>query len=119
MSLSWSFEVTGEALVVNLAGYLGEDSVDRFDGFLGWVLAQKPGVLVVDTSGLSGWSTEGHGAVADAVRLIRERGTRVCLCAPPDVLSESAGLPDAAGVTGVYPDVASALAALERRSARP
>ena len=110
MSLTWSYEVSGQVLVVYLAGHFGADSIDRFDGALRWMLAQEPVAVVIDASGLRGWSIEGRGAVADAARLIQELGARVWLCGA-DELSPAAASPDTASV---YADVATALAGLDR-----
>lgn len=110
MSLSWSYDVSGDVLVLHLAGYLGVESVARFDGALGWVLAQQPSAVVIDTAGLFGWSSEGQGAVADAARLICQCGVRVCLCGTSR-LSPPAAAP--AGASSVQRDVAAALVALE------
>ncbi|MFF7663640.1 hypothetical protein [Streptomyces canus] len=91
--------------VLHLFGYLGRQDTHRFEGAVGWVRSRSNGMLVLDMSGLLGWSEEGEAAVLRAAQSplavcgLRER--------PAPLLTG-----DTAGPVRVYPDLRSALADL-------
>ncbi|WP_329280984.1 hypothetical protein [Streptomyces sp. NBC_01451] len=91
--------------VLHLFGFLGSQDTHRFDGAVDWVRSRSNGILVLDMSGLLGWSTEGEAAVLRAA----QSGLAVCglLDRPAPLLSG-----DTTGFIRIYPDLRSALADL-------
>jgi hypothetical protein len=69
--------------VLSLAGYLGVDGIDRFTGAVGWVLACTGGSVVLEVSGLLGWSPEGEAAVLDLARRVSGRSRWSCAASAP------------------------------------
>ncbi|MFE7045692.1 hypothetical protein ACFU9X_41720 [Streptomyces atratus] len=80
MSFNWHYEDRHGVGVIRLDGYLGADGTARFAGGVGWVLAQYEGPIVLDASGLLGWSPEGEAAVLDLARRVSGRSHPLALC---------------------------------------
>ena len=111
MALVWSYEARGTLGVMHLAGYLGTGAVDRFEGALGWVIARRPGVMLLDGTGLLGWSGPGRAAIGSAATRLSQEGISAHACVAPNL-----AMPEIAAGTAlsIHPDLATALAELER-----
>ncbi|HEY3482588.1 MAG TPA: anti-sigma factor antagonist [Streptomyces sp.] len=109
MTIEWRYTTHTGLGVLSLAGYLGPEATDRFSGAIGWVQARGTGPVILDLTGLRGWSTDGQLAVAEAARLLAEQGRPLELAAIP---ADGSLVPDADGpALTVHCDVISALAA--------
>lgn len=109
MTIEWRYTTHHHIGVLSLAGHLGPDAVDRFDGAIGWVLARGTGPVILDLTGLRGWSTGGRLAVARAARQLGDEGRCLELAAIP---AGSSPDPDGAHPPiPVHSDLRSALAA--------
>lgn len=88
--------------VLHLFGFLGREDTHRFEGAVDWVRSRSDGMLVIDMSGLLGWSEEGEAAV------LRAAQSRLAMCGlgehPAPMLSG-----DKSGLIRIYPDLRSAL----------
>jgi hypothetical protein len=109
VALVWSYEARGAVGVVHLAGYLGADAVARFEGAVGWVIAQRPGVVLLDTTDLLGFSVEGRAAIGSAAARLADAGIPVHACVTPELAAHDL----AWGALSLHPDLATALATLE------
>ncbi|WNZ13552.1 hypothetical protein P8T65_42305 [Streptomyces sp. 11x1] len=90
--------------MMRLTGYLAREGAHRFEGALDWVSSQAAGAIVLDLSGLLGWSKEGEAAASHAVRAsIAVFGLRG---------REAPLVTGCAACVGTCRDVESALAAL-------
>ncbi|GAA2932492.1 STAS domain-containing protein [Streptomyces argenteolus] len=109
MTIEWSYTTRPGLGVLSLAGYLGPEAVGRFTGAIGWALARGTGPVILDLTGLRGWSAGGQTAVAQAARRLADEGRRLELAAiPPD----GSLVPDAAHPPiPVHCDLTAALAA--------
>ncbi|WP_405959644.1 STAS domain-containing protein [Streptomyces sp. NBC_00024] len=91
--------------VLHLFGFLGRQDTHRFEGAVDWVRSRSDGELVLDLSGLLGWSEEGEAA------MVRAAQSPLAVCGlrdrPASLLSG-----DTTGLVRIYPDLRSALAAL-------
>ncbi|MFJ8111380.1 anti-sigma factor antagonist [Streptomyces sp. NPDC096132] len=109
MTIDWRYTVQDRLCVLSVAGHLGPDAVHRFSGAIGWVLARGTGPVVVDLTGLRGWSAEGQLAITDAAHRLAGAGRSLQLAAiPADGSLVPAG--DCPPIP-VHADLASALAA--------
>ncbi|MFJ6934483.1 STAS domain-containing protein [Streptomyces sp. NPDC101132] len=109
MTIEWRYTTRQELSVLSLAGYLGADATDRFNGAVGWALARGTGPVILDLTRLLGWSAGGQIAVAQAARRLAERGRRLELAAIP---ADGSLVPDATcPPVPVHCDLAHALAA--------
>lgn len=90
--------------VLQLFGYFGRQDVHRFEGAVDWVRSRCNGPLVLDMSGLLGWSTEGESAV------VRAAATLLAVCGlherPAPLLAANPAS------IRIYPDLPSAVAHL-------
>ncbi|WP_031085687.1 hypothetical protein [Streptomyces sp. NRRL S-1831] len=93
--------------VLHVFGYLGRQDTHRFDGVVDWVRSRSDGRLVLDMSGLLGWSEEGEAAVLRAAR--SPLGVCGLLDRPAPLLTG-----DTTGRIRIYPNVRCALADLAR-----
>jgi hypothetical protein len=109
VALMWSYEARDKVGVVHLAGYLGADAVGRFEGAVGWVIARRPEVVVLDATGLLGFSVEGRAAIGSAAARLIDAGVPVHACVAPELAVHDL----AWGAVRLHPDLATALAALE------
>jgi hypothetical protein len=108
MALVWTYGARGEVGIVRMAGYLGAGGVGRFEEAIGWVISQRPGVVLLDATGLR-WGVEGRGAIGSAAARLVAAGIPAHACLAPGL-----AVPDlAAGTLSLHPDFAAALAALE------
>nr|WSX48664.1 STAS domain-containing protein [Streptomyces sp. NBC_00974] len=109
MTIEWRYTTRQDLGVLSLAGYLGADATDRFTGAVGWALARGTGPVILDLTGLMGWSAGGQIAVAQAARRLAGNGRRLELAAIP---ADGSLVPDATcpPVT-VHCDLDAALAA--------
>ncbi|MGW1004358.1 hypothetical protein [Streptomyces sp. NPDC002520] len=112
MSFSRHYEERRGAGVLHLAGFLGADGTGRFTGAIAWVLARARGPVVLEVSGLLGWSPEGQVAVLDLARRLSGRPRPLALCGvgalPMGTLAANRLIP----IT-VHSDLDAALNALE------
>ncbi|WP_327414828.1 STAS domain-containing protein [Streptomyces sp. NBC_01233] len=109
MTIEWRYTTREDLGVLSLAGYLGADAVDRFTGAIGWALARGTGPVILDLTGLLGWSAGGQIAVAQAARRLAGHGRSLELAAIP---ADGSLVPDATCPTvTVHCDLAAALAA--------
>lgn len=83
MTIEWRYTLHPRLSVLSLSGYLGADAVGRFSGAVGWVLARGTGPVVLDLTGLRGWSAGGQTAVAEAARRLAGEGRGLELAAIP------------------------------------
>ncbi len=83
MTIDWRYTVEEKLGVLSVAGYLGPEAVRRFTGAVGWALARGTGPVIVDLTGLRGWSAEGQLALAEAARRLAGAGRRLELAAVP------------------------------------
>ncbi|WP_225801723.1 anti-sigma factor antagonist [Streptomyces sp. NK15101] len=83
MTIEWRYTVRKDLGVLSLAGFLGAEAVDRFSGAIGWTLARGTGPVVLDLTGLRGWSVGGQLAVADAARRLAAEDRPLELAAIP------------------------------------
>ncbi|MER8046761.1 anti-sigma factor antagonist [Streptomyces sp. NPDC094032] len=109
MTIEWQYTDHGHLGVLALAGYLGDQAVDRFAGAVGWTLARGTGPVVVDLTALRGWSPTGQFAVTDAARRLAGAGRSMELAAIP---ADGSLVPTGPGPDiPVHPDLPTALAA--------
>lgn len=83
MTIEWRYTIHQDLCVLSLAGFLGSEAVDRFSGAIGWALARGAGPVVLDLTGLRGWSVGGQLAVAEAARRFHDEGRFMELAAIP------------------------------------
>ncbi|MFF8598058.1 anti-sigma factor antagonist [Streptomyces sp. NPDC015232] len=109
MTIEWRYTTRPGLSVLSLAGFLGADAVGRFDGAVGWVVARGDGPVILDLTGLRGWSAGGQLAVAGAARRLRAAGRPLELAAIP---ADGSLVPSGDGPeTPVHADLVTALAA--------
>ncbi|MFB7170579.1 anti-sigma factor antagonist [Streptomyces sp. NPDC056254] len=109
MTIEWRYTTGPRLGVLSLAGYLGADATDRFSGAIGWAPARGTGPVILDLTGLLGWSAGGQIAVAQAARRLADNGRRLELAAIP---ADGSLVPDAAcPPVPVHCDLGAALAA--------
>ncbi|MFI8324974.1 anti-sigma factor antagonist [Streptomyces sp. NPDC085529] len=114
MTIEWRYTIHPGLGVLSLAGFLGQEAVGRFQGAVGWALARGTGPVVLDLTGLRGWSDGGRLAVSEAASRLAAEGRGLELAAVP--ASGADGLPDGGFADGpvaiaVHGDLATALAA--------
>ncbi|MEY9841187.1 anti-sigma factor antagonist [Streptacidiphilus sp. EB103A] len=74
MTIQWHYENRPGAGVLSLSGFLGDEATARFGGAVGWALARGQGPVILDLTGLQGWSQWGRDSVvAAAWRLAEHR----------------------------------------------
>ncbi|MET7481707.1 anti-sigma factor antagonist [Streptomyces sp. NPDC005538] len=83
MTIEWRYTAEQDLGVLSVSGYLGPDAVRRFDGAVGWVVGRGSGPVIVDLTGLRGWSTEGQLAITEAARRLAAAGRDLELAAIP------------------------------------
>ncbi|GAA3379112.1 hypothetical protein GCM10020367_61370 [Streptomyces sannanensis] len=94
--------------ILSVAGHLGRDAASRFTGAVGRVLARGTGPVIVDLSGLRGWSVEGQPAIADAARRLAGHERALELAGIP---ADGSVVPDRGCPSiPVHSDLATALA---------
>lgn len=107
MSVRWESTEHDGVGVLHLFGFLGREDAHRFEGAVDWVRSRSDGMLVMDMSGLLGWSEDGEVAV------LRAAQSRLAVCGlgdrPAPMLSG-----DKSGLIRIYPDLRSALTDLAR-----
>ncbi|GLX16598.1 STAS domain-containing protein [Streptomyces lavendulae] len=109
MTIEWRYTTRQDLGVLSLAGYLGAEAADRFAGAVGWALARGTGPVILDLTGLLGWSAGGQIAVAQAARRLAGSGRRLELAAIP---ADGSLVPDATcPPVPVHCDLPAALAA--------
>lgn len=110
MTIQWHYENRPGAGVLSLTGFLGADSTARFAGAVGWALARGEGPLIVDLSGLQGWSQWGRDTMAAAAWRLAEQDRTLELAGLP--ADKAAFTPSAADpAIRCHPDLETALAA--------
>ncbi|WP_371658426.1 STAS domain-containing protein [Streptomyces sp. NBC_00280] len=109
MTIEWRYTVGQDLAVLSVSGHLGPDAVRRFEGAVGWVVERGSGPVVVDLTGLRGWSAEGQLAIAEAARRLATAGRSLELAAIP---ADGCLVPDGdCPPIPVHADLADALAA--------
>jgi hypothetical protein len=83
MTIEWQYTAGEDFGLLSLAGFLGPEGAHRFTGAIDWVMARGTGPVVVDMTGLRGWSLEGQLAVTEAARRLTEHGRGLELAAIP------------------------------------
>jgi len=96
--------------VLSVSGFIPDQDANRLVGAVGWVCARSSGPLVLDLTGLRGWSPMGEAALGAAARGWSGDGRDIVVCLAP---TSPLALTDAelAGARR-YPDLRSAVAAL-------
>ncbi|WP_326655002.1 STAS domain-containing protein [Streptomyces sp. NBC_01750] len=108
MTIEWRYTTHQDLGVLSLTGFLGADAVARFTGAVGWALARGTGPVILDLTGLRGWSAGGQLAVAQAARQLADEGRRLELAAIP---ADGSLVPDGSHPPiPVHGDLATALA---------
>ncbi|MCX5604849.1 STAS domain-containing protein [Streptomyces phaeochromogenes] len=102
--MQWEYTERHGVSVMHLSGYLGRQDAHRFEGALDWVRSHAAGAIVLDMSGLLGWSEEGEAAASKAVH------APIAVCGLRG--REAPLLTGCAACVGIYPDLDTALAAL-------
>lgn len=105
MSVRWDFTEHDGVGVLHLFGFLGRQDTHRFEGAVDWVRSRSNGTLVLDMSGLVGWSEEGEAAVVRAAR------SPLAVCGLLDRFAPLVS-GDTSGLIRIYSDIRSALADL-------
>ncbi|MFG2030578.1 STAS domain-containing protein [Streptomyces sp. NPDC048825] len=115
MTIEWRYTVEQNLGILSVSGYLGLDAVRRFAGAVGWVVGRGTGPVIVDLTGLRGWSAEGQLAITEAARRLAEAGRSLELAAIP---ADGSLVPvgDCPPIP-VHPDLSGALAAHRTRAA--
>jgi hypothetical protein len=109
MTIEWQYTAGEDFGLLSLAGFLGPEGAHRFTGAIDWVMARGTGPVVVDMTGLRGWSLEGQLAVTEAARRLTEHGRGLELAAIP---ADGSLVPDGdCPSIAVHSDLATALAA--------
>lgn len=117
MTIEWRYTVEQDLGVLSVSGYLGPDAVHRFAGAVGWVVGRGRGPVIVDLTGLRGWSAEGQVAITEAARRLAAAGRGLELAAIP---ADGSLVPDGDCLPiPVHPDRAGALAAHGTRPGEP
>lgn len=117
MTIQWRYTVEQDLGILSVSGYLGPDAVHRFAGAIGWVVGRGSGPVVVDLTGLRGWSAEGQLAITEAARRLAAAGRSLELAAIP---ADGSLVPDGDGPPiPVHADRAGALAAHGTRHGEP
>ncbi|GHJ96968.1 hypothetical protein SNE510_64870 [Streptomyces sp. NE5-10] len=113
MTIEWRYTVHPGLGVLSLAGFLGQEAVGRFQGAVGWAVARGTGPVVLDLTGLRGWSDGGRLAVSEAALRLAAEGRGLELAAVPEsgAPAGGAGFGDGKVVVAVHGDLAAALAA--------
>ncbi|MFE5795467.1 anti-sigma factor antagonist [Streptomyces sp. NPDC056503] len=119
MTIEWRYTIHPGLGVLSLAGFLGQEAVGRFQGAVGWALARGTGPVVLDLTGLRGWSDGGRLAVSEAALRLAAEGRGLELAAVPGSGAPGAGsgagadggFGDGKVVVTVHGDLAAALAA--------
>ncbi|MFE5584933.1 STAS domain-containing protein [Kitasatospora sp. NPDC056531] len=110
--MQWELEEMDGVGVLRLTGYLGERVVHRFHGAFDWARARCTGPLVIDLSGLLGWSQEGEAAIVDAAGRLGTDRSPLMLCGLRDRAAPLFATGAALGLMRVCSDLQTALAAL-------
>ncbi|MFE9258857.1 anti-sigma factor antagonist [Streptomyces sp. NPDC006879] len=109
MTIEWHYTDHGHLGVLALTGYLGGEATARFTGAVGWTLARGSGPVILDLTGLLGWSPGGQLTVSDAAVRLCGAGRSLELAAIP---ADGSLVPTArAPYIPVHPDLPTALAA--------
>ncbi|WP_405653760.1 anti-sigma factor antagonist [Streptomyces sp. NBC_00019] len=117
MTIEWRYTVEQDLGILSVSGYLGPDAVHRFTGAVGWVVGRGSGPVIVDLTGLRGWSAEGQVAITEAARRLADAGRGLELAAIP---ADGSLVPggDCTPIP-VHADLAGALAAHSTRQGEP
>ncbi|MFB7940669.1 anti-sigma factor antagonist [Streptomyces sp. NPDC056049] len=110
MTIEWRYTIHPGLGVLSLAGFLGQEAVGRFQGAVGWAVARGTGPVVLDLTGLRGWSDGGRLAVSEAASRLAAEGRGLELAAVPEGGADG-GFEDGPAVITVHGDLAAALAA--------
>nr|WSY53467.1 STAS domain-containing protein [Streptomyces sp. NBC_00886] len=117
MTIEWRYTVEQDVGVLSVSGHLGPNAVHRFAGAIGWVMGRGTGPVIVDLSGLRGWSAKGQSAIVEAARRLAEAGRGLELAAIP---ADGSLVPDVnCPPIPVHTDLAGALAAHGIRHGEP
>jgi hypothetical protein len=117
MTIEWHYTVEQDLGILSVSGFLGPDAVHRFAGAIGWVVGRGSGPVIVDLTGLRGWSAEGQLAITEAARRLAAAGRSLELAAIP---ADGSLVPggDCPPIP-VHSDLAGALAAHSARHGEP
>ncbi|MFI6356542.1 anti-sigma factor antagonist [Streptomyces sp. NPDC050743] len=117
MTIDWRYTIEQDLGILSVAGYLGPEAVHRFGGAIGWVVARGTGPVILNLTGLRGWSAEGQMAITEAAHRLAEGGRSLELAAIPadGSLVPAGDCPD----IPVHCDLTAALTAHGRGSSTP
>lgn len=107
---------------MTVTGYLGAEALPRFKGATGWI-STRATTLILDLSGLQGWSDAGRAAVVAAIGQLADQGRILELAGAPTSDDEAVQGQDLSEYTHApiaHTDLAAALEAhgmSERRGA--
>ncbi|TDD61499.1 anti-sigma factor antagonist [Kribbella antibiotica] len=113
MTIQWRYEQFGAVGVMAVTGYLGAEALPRFNGATGWILTRAT-TVILDLSGLHGWSDAGREAVSAAVGQFADQGRTLELAGAPMIDGDADHRQDLGGCIGapvVHADLAMALEA--------
>ncbi|MCM2390535.1 STAS domain-containing protein [Streptomyces albipurpureus] len=117
MTIEWRYTTHTGLGVLSLAGYLGPDAIDRFNGAIGWVLARGTGPVILDLTALHGWSLGGQLAIGQAAQRLADEDRGLELAAIP---AEVPFVPDGSHpAIPLHLDLPSALAAHPALAGQP
>ncbi|MDQ1050967.1 anti-sigma factor antagonist [Streptomyces sp. V4I2] len=117
MTIEWRYTVEQDLGILPVSGHLGPEAVRRFTGAVGWVVGRGTGPVIVDLSGLRGWSAEGQLAIIEAAGRLAEAGRGLELAAIP---ADGSLVPNGeCRPIPVHADLADALAAHSTRHGEP
>lgn len=113
--MQWDLGVHAGVAVLSIGGYLPDQDADRLAGAVGWACAHSNGPLVLDLTGLRGWSPQGQSSLGAAARGWAAERRILVLCLPaatPLTVTDQ----DLAGLTQSesVPDAVAALDSLGR-----
>ncbi|MEU2658502.1 anti-sigma factor antagonist [Streptomyces sp. NPDC007325] len=111
MTIEWRYTIHPGLGVLSLAGFLGQEAVGRFQGAVGWAVARGTGPVVLDLTGLRGWSDGGRLAVSEAASRLAAEGRGLELAAVPGGGADGGFGDGRPGGIAVHGDLAAALAA--------
>jgi hypothetical protein len=110
VTIQWQYLATPGAGVLSLSGYLGSQATDRFAGAIGWVVARGSGPVIIDLTGLQGWSESGREAVLLAAARLAVDDRPLELAGLPEDRMALGRLPGDPRIRH-YPDLRAALSA--------
>jgi anti-anti-sigma regulatory factor len=113
--VQWHFEEHEGIGVLHLSGFLGERVVHRFRGAFAWARARSAVGLVLDLSGLLGWSPGGRAALLDAAHQVDPRHSPLAVSGLRPHLARQIPVGSSLAALRLHPDLQSARTAVGDR----